>query len=489
MRLRKSLFLVILALGSAHAFAQDAKSVIANASKAMGLDGLTSLYYYGSGASYSLGQNNNSNIPWPQTALNEYVRAIDFSAPASRATWTTYATPVTGGAPALANAQQNITTATPGGWTQQLEIWTTPWGFLKGAAANNATAQPRSIDGKSYQVVSWVAPFKSPGGLPYRVVGYINSSNMVDKVQTWIEHPVFGDMLVESEYTFYRDHDGLKYPTEIVQKRAGWPVLKLQILGAFPNPAKLAQLMTVPPPAAGAPGGPPPGAGAPPPTTSEELAPGVFRIKGAYNSMAVEFADYVLLFEPGPQNEARALAGIAETRRLFPGKPIRYGVITHHHIDHTGGIEAVAAEGITIVTPEVNVPFLQKALTAPRTLAPDALAKSGKKPVIEGFKGDKRVFQDATRTVEIHVIKGLPHADGLVIAWLPKEKILAYADMFNFQPPDKPVADPPVIGTKVFYENMMRLGLQPEKILSIHTMNPDRLATLQDIKATMGTTN
>ncbi len=149
----------------------------------------------------------------------------------------------------------------------------------------------------------------------------------------------------------------------------------------------------------------------------------------------------------------------------------------------------MAAEGITIVTPEVNKDFLMKALSAPRTLAPDALSKSGKKPVIEGFKGDKRVFQDATRTLEIHVIKGLPHADGLVIAWLPKEKILVYADMFNFPPAGVTVADPPVIGTKVFYENLQRLKIDPEKILSIHTMNPDRLATMQDIKSSMGLTN
>jgi len=164
-------------------------------------------------------------------------------------------------------------------------------------------------------------------------------------------------------------------------------------------------------------------------------------------------------------------------------------VITHHHFDHTGGLEAAVAEGITIVTPEVNKDFLMKALSAPRTLAPDALAKSGKKPVIEGFKGDKRVFQDATRTVEIHVIKALPHADGLVVAWLPKEKILVYADMFNFPPPGLPVPDPPVIGTKIFYENIQRLGLDPERILSIHQMNPDRLATLQDIRSSMGMTN
>ena len=79
--LRKTLCWMILALGSASALAQDAKTVVANASRAMGLDGLTSLYYYGSGANYSLGQNNNSNIPWPKTPLNEYVRAIDFSLP------------------------------------------------------------------------------------------------------------------------------------------------------------------------------------------------------------------------------------------------------------------------------------------------------------------------------------------------------------------------------------------------------------------------
>jgi glyoxylase-like metal-dependent hydrolase (beta-lactamase superfamily II) len=317
------------------------------------------------------------------------------------------------------------------------------------------------------------------------VVGYLNNG-LVEKVETWLDHPVFGDMLVESEYRFYRDNNGLKYPTEIVQKRAGWPVFDLQVLGAFANPSTLAKLMTPsggPPPGAG---GPPPAAAGPAPAASEKLADGVYRIRGAYNSLAVEFADHVLLIEPGPQNEARALAGIAETKRLFPGKPIRYGVPTHHHIDHTGGIAAVAAEGITIVTPEVDKAFFEKALTAPRTLAPDALSRSGKKPVIEAFKGDKRVFQDATRTVELHVIEGLPHADGLVVAWLPKEKILVYADMFNFPPAAQPVPDPPVIGTQVFLKNIERLGLDPTSILSIHTMNPDRLVTVQDIRSSLG---
>ncbi len=491
MNLRRTVFSLLLALVAAPAvLAQDAKSVIAETSKAMGLDGVTSVYYYGSGAQYSLGQNNNANMPWPKTPVNEYTRAIDFTAKATRATWATYATPVTGGAPTLnANNQQSVN-ANSTSWAQQLELWTTPWGFIKGAEANGATVATRTVDGKRYQVVTWNTPYKSPGGTAYKVVGYINADKLVEKVETWLDHAVFGDMLVESEYKLYRDNSGLKYPTEIVQKRAGWPVFDLQVLGAWPNSSKIAKLITPPAPAGGpGAGGPPPG-GAPaaPTSISEKLADGVYRIKGSYNSLAVEFADHVVLIEPGPSSLARADQGIAEVKKLFPGKPIRYGVPTHHHIDHTGGIAAVAAEGITIVVPEVSKAFYEKALTTPRTLAPDALSKSGKKPVVEGFKGDKRVFQDATRTLEIHVIQGLPHADGIVVAWLPREKILVYADMFNLPTAAQPVPDPPVIGTMVFLKNIERLGFdQPgTQILSIHSLNPDRLTNVQDIRSSLG---
>lgn len=146
----------------------------------------------------------------------------------------------------------------------------------------------------------------------------------------------------------------------------------------------------------------------------------------------------------------------------------------------------MVAEGITIVTPEVNHDFLMKALSAPRTLAPDSMSKSGKKPLIEGFNGDKRVFQDATRTFEVHVIKGLPHADGLVIGYLPKEKILVYADMFNLPAPNDPVPNPPVAGTGVFLDNIERLKLEPERVMSIHSLNPDRLTTVAEMKASAG---
>lgn len=517
--MRNACVAAVLAVGllAGPAAAQDAKTIISNASKAMGVDGLNSIHYYGVAQNGNLGQNNNANQPWPMTAANDYVRAIDFTQPASRATWQTYAVPVTGGAATLQPGQQNITQQSP--WAQLVEIYITPWGFLKAAATNEATARAQTLNGKRYQAVTVTGSAKSPGGQPYRVVGYINSDNLVEKVQTWLDHPVFGDMLIDADYLYYRDSNGLKFPARIVQRRAGWPTFEMYVLGANANPANLQTLMT--PPAGGrgggAPGGAPagggrgaapgdgrgaaPAAGAPqggaprgggpggaaPAGGSEKLAEGVFRIRGAYNALAVEMADHVVLFEPGPQSLDRAREIIAETKRVFPTKPIRYGVISHHHIDHTGGIAEVVAEGITIVTPEVNRAFLQSAMTTPRTLAPDALAKSRRKPVIEGFTGDKRVFQDATRTFEIHVIKGLPHADGLVIGWLPKEKLLVYADMFNLPTEAQgPVPNPPVVGTGVFAANMERLNLDAERIMSVHNLNPDRLTSRAEILKTLG---
>jgi glyoxylase-like metal-dependent hydrolase (beta-lactamase superfamily II) len=477
---------VLLAFGLAQpAAAQTAEAVIAESARAMGIEGLNSIRMYGSGASFTVGQNNNANGPWPRTNLNDFQRWIDFTQPATRASAVTWAVPVQGGAAAQGAFNQYAGPGAPFSWNQHLELWTTPWGFLKGALANGATLGSESAGGVAYRKLTWSPPQKSPGGQSYKVVGYIGPDNLVHRTVTWVENPIFGDLDVETVFSNYRDLNGLKFPSSIVQRRAGWPTFEAQLLGVQANPADIAERAVAPPPFT-PPAPPPAAAGAAPPPASEQLAPGVWRIRGAYNALAVEFADHVLLFEPGPQNEDRARAIIAETKRVIPNKPIRYGVISHHHFDHTSGLPAVVAEGITIVTPKVNEAFLERALSAPRTLAPDSIAQSGRQPEVEGFEGDKRVFRDATRTFEIHVIKGLPHADGLVVGYLPAERILVYADMFNLPRPENPVPDPPVVGTQVFLANIERLGLQPERIMSIHSLNPDRLTSVADIRASLG---
>ena len=231
-------------------------------------------------------------------------------------------------------------------------------GIPQSRGGEQRDARAQTIGGKRYQVVTFNAPVKSPGGQPYKMVGYINSQNLVEKVQTWLENPIFGDMLVEAEYTHYRDGaNGLKFPAQMVQKRGGWPTFTAYILGAHANPPNLQQLLTPP---AGGRGGGGPGGGAPRPRARlRRNWPTASTASTARTTPSpMEFADHILLFEPGPQNEARAQAVIAEAKRVIPNKPIRYGVISHHHFDHTSGLPAVVAEGITIVTPrgEQGVP-------------------------------------------------------------------------------------------------------------------------------------
>lgn len=477
-----ALFVTMVSPGVA---AQDAASIITGASRASGADGITSITYSGSAANGNFGQSKNIAGPLAMTAITSYTRAIDFRQPASRASGPTMPPAVPGAPPPQAGTfNQNVTPASPA-WTQQLEIWITPWGFLKGAAANRATARSQRIGGRAYSVLSWTAPVTSPSGQGYRVTGYLNDQQLVERVETWVEHPVLGDMHVEASYSEYQDLGGLKVPTRIVQKRAGVPTFEATITAASANPANIAQLLQPPPGSAGQQGraGAPGAAAAAPGATpaaptvqSEKLADGVYRITGGYVALAVEFKDHVVVLEGG-QNEARGRAVLAETGRLIPGKPIRYVVNTHAHFDHSGGLSPFVAEGITIITHENNRAFLEKGLGAPRTLAGDALGKANRKPKVESA-GDKRVLKDDTRTIELHHVKSLEHSDGMLVAFLPAEKILFTGD-FNVPAAGQPVA--PAIATLV--QNVDRLKLDFDRHVLVHAPTPDRPLTRTDLLA------
>jgi len=460
------------------AFAQDARTTIEDATKALGAVGLTSITYSGIAATANFGQSRTISFGLSSTSVRGYTRTINFAQPASRATGSTMPPAVRGGPPPQPGTlDQSITQATPA-WAQQMQIWITPWGFLRGAAANMATVRSRKIEGETYRVVTWSPAQKAPSGQSYKVVGYLNGANIVERVETWVEHPILGDMHVEFRYSEYRDFGGLKVPTRIAQRQVGMETFVAAISAAVPNPPNLEQLMTAP--VAGAAPGPGRGAQgapqAPPAVASEKLAEGVYRITGGYVALAVEFKEYVVVLEGG-QNEARGLAILGETKRLFPNKRIRYVVNTHPHFDHAGGLGPFAAEGVTILTDDNNKFFLENAFGSPRTLVGDVLAKSGKKPKVEGVV-EKLVLKDDAHAVELHHVMNLEHSDGMLIAYLPKERILFTAD-FGVPAPGQPVS--PSISTLV--ANIERLQLDFDRHIPVHTPNPDRTVTKADLFA------
>jgi glyoxylase-like metal-dependent hydrolase (beta-lactamase superfamily II) len=199
--------------------------------------------------------------------------------------------------------------------------------------------------------------------------------------------------------------------------------------------------------------------------TAEKLGDGVYRYtagNGSYDSVMVEFPDYIMMLEAG-QNEARALAYIAEAKKQFPNKPIRYVMNTHPHSDHTGGLPAVVAEGATIITHKNNEEFFERALNTPRTLLTDTLAKNPKKAKVEAV-GDKKVYSAGGRTVEFYHVPGAPHSNGLMIAYLPKEKVLFQGD---FSLPTKP-GEPPNDHVKALAPVLKKLNLPFERYINVH---------------------
>ena len=136
---------------------------------------------------------------------------------------------------------------------------------------------------------------------------------------------------------------------------------------------------------------------------------------------------------------ARGVAYLAEIKKLFPNKPIRYVMDTHPHSDHTGGLPPVVAEGAIVITQKNNVAFLEKALNTPRTLLDDPLAKNPRKVKFEAVE-EKKVYTDGTRTVELYHIAPAPHSNGLLVAYIPKEKVLFQGD-FSLPAPGQPGND------------------------------------------------
>jgi glyoxylase-like metal-dependent hydrolase (beta-lactamase superfamily II) len=463
------------------ALAQDAKTVIANASKAMGADNLKSIEYSGSGMDFAVGQAPNPSLPWPKFIDKTYTRVINFETPASRMDRIRMQgeNPPHGGGqqPIIGEQPQNqtiiVNANTP--WVQQLEIWMTPYGFLRAAAANNPTVKPQTIGGKKYNVVTFMGQNKA------RVNGYINEQNMLDRVETWIDNAMLGDMLFDASYSNYKDFGGVKFPARIVQKQGDYPILDLAITDVKPNaPANIQ-----PPQGRGAAPAAAPAAGAQAAAPSEKLGDGVYLILGGYAAIAVDFKDYIVVIE-GPQSEERASAIITEAKRLIPNKPIKYVVNTHAHFDHSSGLRTFVAEGATIVTHQVNKPYFEKIFALPHTLNPDRMAQSKKKPTFETMT-EKKILTDGNHVIELHHMQGIGHHDGLIMVYLPKEKVLLEADAFN--PPAQPVtATPSTISpyNTSLLDNIARLKLQVDRIIPVHYPADNRKITMTELMKVTG---
>lgn len=491
MATRIGLFALVLALTAGPAAAQDARSVLQAAATAMGVTNMNSIQISGAGWQGAVGQNFSPDIDWPRTDLASYTQTIDFATMSSKVEMVRQQgnNPGRGGGGVPIVGQQRITNFVSGNYAwnlnaqnavtpapaaaeqRQIDIYLTPWGFIKGAmASNNATAITRNEYGERVTVVSFVALGK------YRVNGTFNAQNLIQRTQSWLPSPVVGDMYIETVYSNYKEIGGLRMPGRWHQHQdfddgASQPNVsggdhafgletisdvKVNVAGAaltVPDDVRKATI-------------------APVRVETQRLANGVWFLGGgSHNSVAVELRDSVAVIE-APLNEDRSLAVIAEVTKLVPNKPIRFIINTHHHWDHSGGLRTYVHEGATVVTHEGNRPYYQEVFRArPWLLKPDRFSLYPPEEWSEGYifetVREKFILGDETRTIELHNVPGLGHALGMLIAYLPKEKLVVEADLYTPPAQGAPVPAPNA-SNRTFRQTLERLKLDVATIVPLH---------------------
>lgn len=290
---------------------------------------------------------------------------------------------------------------------------------------------------------------------------YIDSeTKLLSKMEWLVSDPIVGDAINEIIYPSHQTADNFKVPTGRIIKVDNEVTQEVRYTDVSINGQLTDEEFKLNPDFKLA---------APPkakPSQITQVAENVYTISiNDLTVLFIGFKDYIWVME-APGGDAGSHEAIANIRETIPGKPIKYLALTHHHYDHVEGARTYVAEGVTLVTTKGNREYFERNVRSSFTIAPDTLARNPQPLKLELLEGEKRVFTDGTQTVEIYNIGPSPHADEMLVAYLPKEKILYEADILD-RPlnGDYPIAEESAVHLARWIE---RKRLLVEKIIPVH---------------------
>jgi glyoxylase-like metal-dependent hydrolase (beta-lactamase superfamily II) len=259
-------------------------------------------------------------------------------------------------------------------------------------------------------------------------------SGLLLGVEQVTDDPILGDRSTATMFTRWQDVPGatggnVKVPRQIdvaVNDRLqSHTVVSSATIGAAPD-----SLFVIPDSIAARAQRPAPGAVPPPvPVILVELAPGVWRAEGGTHfSLIVEQPTQLVVVE-APQTSARSQSLLDTLKARFPGKAVGVVVNTHHHWDHSGGLRGFMAASVPVLTQRRNLAFVRGIAAAKKTIAPDALSRRPRQPVIRAMDDTTTIGSGDTRVVIYRI--PTTHVEGMLAAYVPAARLLFTSDVLS----------------------------------------------------------
>src|SRR4051812_42711748 len=210
----------------------------------------------------------------------------------------------------------------------------------------------------------------------------------------------------------------------------------------------------------------------------EQIAPGafVFRNMGGYNVLVADVggclaivdtpAAYESIDVPFPAgklpNDVPTILMDAIHKHFGEAK-VCWLVPTHHHGDHLGGAPALAKRtGAQIVTASGMTGLILDAAEHQRSDTDPAPALNFK------LVDNKVVLGEGPKRLEIHLLRGNPHVNEMLFAYLPGARVAFEGDIGDY-----------VLPARDFRKYVDREGLKVDRVYGVHNSSSATLADLE----------
>jgi glyoxylase-like metal-dependent hydrolase (beta-lactamase superfamily II) len=207
--------------------------------------------------------------------------------------------------------------------------------------------------------------------------------------------------------------------------------------------------------------------------TLTQLAPNIQQVVGgSHNSLIVGMKNFTVVVD-APINDDESNFIITAAKQKFPGKPIKYIVLTHHHMDHTSGVRPFLAEGATLVVGKPAKPFFEMVAKAPHRILPDALQKHPRPVKIVEVADRMSIKDGAGGEVRLYRIDN-PHADGMLLVHEMSKNLIFVTDLYS--PGRDKTKNPNNLAVR---DALQKLGVQPAMFAGGHGSSGDWAAFQQ----------